>query len=146
IERQVFFILLFQYKTEIILNVVQQHDARPYFSGTVTGGTLFVGDHTHLWTYSLSSDLDKSKFTRRKNGMTSSVICHTLLQECIKLYAIGRFVHIDIIDNHDFSHITEAQLSCNFFCSRFVYYKSIIVLVFFAGNTVSPIHVDDVQG
>src|SRR5690606_8897141 len=78
--------------------------------------------------------------------MTGSVASHTFLQETIQLFPVGGFVHIDKIDYHDAAHIPQPKLTGNFFCCFLVYKERIIFLIFFVGNSVSAIDVDDVEG
>src|SRR5690606_20339840 len=87
----------------------------------------------------------QSKFTWWKNGVLGTIVCHAFLQKSVQLFAIGWFMHIDKIDNHDTAHITYSQLPCDFLCCFFIYQQRIFFLIFFTSNSVTAIDIHYVE-
>src|SRR5690606_41854349 len=62
---------------------------------------------------SLPRDLHEAKLTRWQYGMPCPVGGHALLQVGMQFLTVGRFVHINKIDDHDSSHIDRKSTRLN---------------------------------
>src|SRR5690606_22440019 len=89
--------------------------------------------------------LYQPEFAWWKDSMFGTVKEHLLFQVIKKLLSVLGFVHIDKIDNHNSSHITQAKLSCSFLSGLHIDHQRILILILRIGCTITAIDIDNVQ-
>ncbi len=101
----VLFVLLGEDVVEIGFNIINKQHCRAYGTGAVACGANLGGNNVHFGANTLAGDLHQTKFTWGQNGVLGTVERHFVAQVVEQIFTVGRFVHIDKIDNHDTTHI-----------------------------------------